>query len=83
MSKITIYTSSLCPYCTQAKRLLNNKNIPFTEISIANDPNKRAEMIQKSQRSTVPQIFNGDKHVGDCTEIYDLESRGKLDELLA
>ncbi|MBV1875668.1 MAG: glutaredoxin 3 [Cycloclasticus sp.] len=83
MSKITIYTSSFCPYCIQAKRLLTKKNIPFNEISIAKDPDKRAEMIQKSQRTTVPQIFNGDNHIGDCMEIYGLESNGKLDELLA
>ena len=83
MSTIIIYTAPLCPYCTHAKRLLNNKNVSFEEISIANDPAIRHEMIQKSQRTTVPQIFNGDTHVGDCTEIYDLESRGQLDTLLA
>ncbi len=83
MSTIIIYTAPLCPYCTHAKRLLNNKNVSFEEISIADDPSIRHEMIQKSQRTTVPQIFNGDTHVGDCTEIYDLESRGQLDALLA
>lgn len=83
MSTIIIYTAPLCPYCTHAKRLLNNKNVAFEEISIADDPSIRHEMIQKSQRTTVPQIFNGDTHVGDCTEIYDLESRGQLDALLA
>ncbi|MGB1702192.1 MAG: glutaredoxin 3 [Cycloclasticus sp.] len=83
MSTIIIYTSPLCPYCTHAKRLLNNKNVSFEEISIADDPSIRHEMIQKSQRTTVPQIFNGDTHIGDCTEIYDLESRGQLDALLA
>ena len=83
MANITIYTSSLCPYCVQAKRLLDQKNIPYEEISIAEQPEKRAEMIQKSQRTTVPQIFNGDTHIGDCTEIYALESAGKLDALLA
>lgn len=83
MSTIIIYTAPLCPYCTHAKRLLNNKNVAFEEISIADDPSIRHEMIQKSQRTTVPQIFNGDTHIGDCTEIYDLESRGQLDALLA
>lgn len=83
MANIIIYTSSFCPYCIQAKRLLTKKNISFDEISIANDPDKKAEMIQKSQRTTVPQIFNGDSHVGDCMEIYALESSGKLDALLA
>ncbi|MEW4983190.1 MAG: glutaredoxin 3 [Cycloclasticus sp.] len=83
MSNITIYTSSFCPYCTQAIRLLNKKNIEFTEISISQEPEKRAEMIQKSQRTTVPQIFNGETHIGDCMEIYGFESAGKLDDLLA
>ena len=83
MANIIIYTSSLCPYCVQAKRLLDQKNIPYEEISIAEHPEKRAEMIQKSQRTTVPQIFNGDTHIGDCTEIYGFESAGKLDGLLA
>ena len=83
MSTIIIYTAPLCPYYTHAKRLLNNKNVSFEEISIADDPSIRHEMIQKSQRTTVPQIFNGDTHIGDCTEIYDLESRGQLDALLA
>lgn len=83
MANITIYTSSFCPYCVQAKHLLDKKNIAFNEISIAKHPEKRAEMIQKSQRTTVPQIFNGDTHIGDCMEIYGLESAGKLDDLLA
>ena len=83
MANITIYTSSFCPYCVQAKRLLDKKNISFHEISIASHPEKRAEMIQKSRRTTVPQIFNGDTHIGDCMEIYELESAGKLDDLLA
>jgi len=83
MANITIYTSSFCPYCVQAKRLLTKKNILFNEISIAKDPEKRAEMIQKCQRTTVPQIFNDDNHVGDCMELYGLESSGKLDDLLA
>ena len=83
MSTIIIYTAPLCPYCTHAKRLLNNKKVSCEEISSADDPSIRHEMIHKSQRTTVPQIFNGDTHIGDCTEIYDLESRGQLDALLA
>jgi len=83
MSNIIIYTSAYCPYCVQAKRLLQQKNVEFIEISVDNEPEKRREMIQKSQRTTVPQIFNGDTHIGDCMETIGLESEGKLDDLLA
>jgi len=83
MSNISIYTTSFCPYCIQAKRLLNKKNITFTEINVGKDPEKRAEMMQKSQQRTVPQIFNGDTHVGDCMQIHGFESQGTLDDLLA
>jgi glutaredoxin 3 len=83
MPTITIYTTGFCPFCVQAKRLLKKKNIDFIEIPVGRDPQKRAEMELKSQRRTVPQIFNGDQHVGDCMELYELESKGKLDALLA
>ncbi|PHS70830.1 MAG: glutaredoxin 3 [Cycloclasticus sp.] len=83
MSDISIYTTAYCPYCVHAKRLLDSKSISYTEISIDNDTDKRAAMMQKSHRRTVPQIFNGDTHVGDCMELYDFESVGKLDALLA
>ena len=83
MSKIIIYTTGYCPFCVQAKRLLNGKNIQYTEISVDKEPEKRAEMMHKSQRRTLPQIFNGDTHIGDCMELYGFESEGKLDGLLA
>jgi len=83
MSNIIIYTSSFCPYCIQAKRLLDKKEINFTEINIGKQPEKRAEMMQKSGQRTVPQIFNGEKHIGDCMQVYALEQEGKLDDLLA
>jgi glutaredoxin 3 len=83
MPSITIYTTAYCPYCVHAKRLLDSKEINYTEISVDNDSDKRSEMMQKSQRRTVPQIFNGEKHIGDCTELYVFESEGSLDELLS
>jgi len=83
MPTITIYTTAYCPYCVHAKRLLDNKGISYTEISVDNDAGKRSEMMQKSQRRTVPQIFNGEQHIGDCTELYAFESEGTLDKLLA
>lgn len=83
MSNITIYTTAYCPYCVQAKHLLNSKSINFEEIAVDNDPQKRAEMMQKSRRNTVPQIFNNEQHIGDCSEIFDFERDGSLDSLLA
>jgi len=83
MSNITIYTTAYCPYCVQAKRLLNSKSINFEEIAVDNDPQKRAEMMQKSRRNTVPQIFNNEQHIGDCSEIFGFERDGSLDGLLA
>ena len=83
MSAITIYTKSWCPYCSAAKKLLDEKGAEFTEIDIEKKPEARAEMIQKAKgRSTVPQIFIGEKHVGGCDDLYDLDDRGQLEPLL-
>lgn len=84
MPAITIYTKSWCPYCSAAKKLLTEKGAAFTEIDIEKKPEARAEMIQKAKgRSTVPQIFIGEKHVGGCDDLYDLDDRGQLEPLLA
>ncbi len=83
MPAITIYTKSWCPYCSAAKKLLKEKGAEFTEIDIEKTPEARAEMIQKAKgRSTVPQIFIGEKHVGGCDDLYDLDDRGQLEPLL-
>ncbi|MBD2747622.1 glutaredoxin 3 [Microvirga sp. BT688] len=83
MPAITIYTKSWCPYCSAAKKLLTEKGAAFTEIDIEKKPEARAEMIQKAKgRSTVPQIFIGEKHVGGCDDLYDLDDRGELERLL-
>ncbi|MGF9760262.1 glutaredoxin 3 [Microvirga sp. 0TCS3.31] len=83
MPAITIYTKSWCPYCSAAKKLLSEKGVEFTEIDIEKKPEARAEMIQKAKgRSTVPQIFIGEKHVGGCDDLYDLDDRGQLEPLL-
>ena len=83
MQKITIYTTTTCPYCVRAKALLDRKGATYQEIS-AVDPSIREEMIQKAGgRKTVPQIFIGDFHVGGCDDLYELEKQGKLDERLA
>jgi len=83
MPSITIYTKSWCPYCSAAKKLLDVKGAAFTEIDIEKKPEARAEMIQKANgRSTVPQIFIGEKHVGGCDDLYALDDRGQLEPLL-
>lgn len=82
MSKITIYTKDICPYCTKAKSLLERKKVKYTEIKITDDLT-REEMIKKANgRKTVPQIFIDDFHVGGCDDLYEMDSLGKLDKLL-
>lgn len=77
-----MYSKDICPYCVKAKFLLQRKKVNFKEIKIRDDAT-RDEMIKKSGgRMTVPQIFIGDFHVGGCDDLYELEAKGKLDELL-
>lgn len=80
---IVIYTKSWCPYCIRAKALLDAKQASYQEIDIERDPPRRAEMITRSGRNTVPQIFIGTTHVGGCDDLHELEARGGLDPLLA
>ncbi|HST94496.1 MAG TPA: glutaredoxin 3 [Microvirga sp.] len=83
MPAITIYTKGWCPYCSAAKTLLKEKGAAFTEIDIEVKPEKRAEMIQKAGgRTTVPQIFIDDRHMGGCDDLYALNDRGQLEPLL-
>jgi len=79
---VVMYTTSWCPYCSRARRLLEAKNVTFEEIDIDSAPEKRAEMQNRSGRRTVPQIFIGDHHVGGSDDLHALEDDGKLDSLL-
>jgi glutaredoxin 3 len=80
---VTIYTKPGCPYCARALGLLRDKGVEFTEIEAAYDPAKKQEMVQRAGgRMTFPQIFIGDRHVGGCDDMMDLEDRGELDGLL-
>ena len=83
MTQVTIYTRPFCGYCARALRLLQDKGIEFTEIEAGMDPAKRREMMERSGRSTFPQIFVGDRHIGGCDDMMALERAGKLDPLLA
>jgi glutaredoxin 3 len=83
MTKVTIYTTPICPYCARAKRLLKNKGAMVEEIDVFMSSEARAEMEEKSGgRRTVPQIFVGETHVGGCDDLYALEDDGALDPLL-
>ncbi|MFS0738767.1 glutaredoxin 3 [Sphingomonas sp. 1P06PA] len=84
MPKIEIYTKFLCPYCSRAKKLLGDKGVQFEEHDITMGGPKRAEMLERANgRTTVPQIFIGDTHVGGSDDLAALERAGKLDALLA
>ena len=79
---VVMYTTSWCPYCERARKLLGRKGVSIQEVDVESAPEKRAEMQQKSGRRTVPQIFIGDTHVGGSDDLHDLEDAGKLDALL-
>ena len=79
---VVMYTTSWCPYCERARKLLASKNVTFSEIDIESAAEKRAEMRNRSGRTSVPQIFIGDHHVGGSDDLHDLEDEGKLDSLL-
>jgi glutaredoxin 3 len=79
---VTVYMSEWCPYCRRARDLLTGKNVKISEINVEDDLKFREEMIARSNRRTVPQIFIGDKHVGGCDDLFDLDRRGELDRLL-
>jgi glutaredoxin 3 len=83
MPEILIYTTKICPYCTMAKRLLDQKGVVYTEINVDSEPGLREAMMQKTRRRTVPQIYIGDFHVGGFDELYSLDKQKKLDALLA
>ena len=82
MPEILIYTTNICSYCVMAKRLLDKKGATYTEINVDTQPGLREEMMRKTKRRTVPQIYIGDLHVGGFDDLYALEQQKKLDALL-
>ena len=78
---IVIYTKEYCGYCLRAKGLLKRKGLEFTEIDVS-DAEKYDEMVEKSGRQTVPQIFINDKHIGGSDDLFDLDQSGELDKML-
>ncbi|WP_454785450.1 glutaredoxin 3 [Legionella sp. WA2024007413] len=82
MAEIIMYSTGYCPYCVKARELLNHKGTSFTDLRIDLQPELRQEMIAKSGRHTVPQIFINGQHVGGCDDLYALDAQGTLDQLL-
>lgn len=84
MAEVVIYTKPGCPYCIRAKALLDRKGAAYTEIVASNDPEKKAEMVERSGgAATFPQIFINDQHIGGSDDIHALDAKGGLDSLLA
>ena len=80
---VTVYTTGWCPFCMRAKALLQRKGVAFTEIDVESRRELRQEMIERSGRRSVPQVFIGDHHVGGSDELAELDASGELDRLLA
>ena len=83
MKKVVIYTTGLCPFFLLAKRLFAEKDVSYQEVDVLMDPRARADMVEKSGgRTSVPQIFVDDFHVGGSDDLYALEQEGRLDGIL-
>lgn len=83
MADVVIYTRLFCGYCSRAKALLERKGVAYEEIDAGDSPEKRKEMIQRANgRSTYPQIFIKDRHIGGSDDLFALDRAGKLDALL-
>ena len=81
--EILVYKTQICPYCVRAKKLLDSKGVQYTEIDVSNDSDLRQAMTQKSGgRTSVPQIFINQQHIGGCDDLYALEKAGELDKIL-
>ena len=80
---ITIYSSAICPYCVAAKNFLKSKGRSWNEVRIDLDPAARQAMVERTRRTSVPQIFIGETHVGGYTDMMALHRDGKLEPLLA
>lgn len=82
MKPVKVYTTSWCPYCVQAKKLLNDRQIPFEEIDCEGDDALRAWLVEATGRRTVPQIFIGEEAIGGFTDLAALDKKGELRAML-
>lgn len=83
MPRVLLYSSDWCPYCARAKGLLRKKGVAFDEICIDRKPELRADMVARSGRTSVPQIWINDQHIGGCDDLHALDRSGQLDKLLS
>jgi glutaredoxin 3 len=83
MVRVLVYGTRVCPYCRMAERLLEKKGVPVEKIMVDENPVQREEMVRLSGRTSVPQIFIGEKHVGGYTDMVALDREGQLDALLS
>ena len=81
--EIKMYSSAWCPFCIQAKRLLDKKGVAYNEILVDGQPQLRAKMMQESNQRTVPQIWINGVHIGGCDDLFALEQSSRLDMLLS
>lgn len=79
---VVLYTQALCGYCAAAKRMLDTKNVDYEEIDVTMNTQRRLEMVERSGRRTVPQIFVGDRHIGGFDDLAAMDQAGELDPLL-
>ena len=82
-SPITLYTTAICPYCISAKNFLKSKGLSWTEVRIDTDPAERSRMVERAGRTSVPQIFVGDVHVGGFDDMMAMHRAGQFEPLLA
>jgi glutaredoxin 3 len=82
LAHVLMYMTAACPFCQSAERLLLDKGARIERVRVDLEPARRAEMMRKSGRRTVPQIWIGERHVGGCEDLYALEREGGLDPLL-
>jgi len=81
-ARVLMYITAACPFCRSAERLLLEKGVRIEKVRVDLEPARRAEMMQRSGRRTVPQIWIGERHVGGCDDLHALEREGRLDPLL-
>ena len=78
LTRVLMYTTGFCPYCRFVKRLFDDLRVPYQEVRVDLDPEKRREMMEISQRRTVPQVFVGDRHIGGCDDTQHAARSGQL-----
>ena len=81
-ARVLMYITAACPFCRSAERLLLEKGVRIEKVRVDLEPARRAEMVQRSGRRSVPQIWIGERHVGGCDDLHALEREGRLDPLL-